>query len=64
MIMKMQERPKNIKINISEIPQSEINIGCSILASSIRSLFQNPDIRAEYEAWLKSPEGQKARERS
>ena len=58
------KKANEIKINVDEIPDSELYIGCSILASSIKRLFKNPEIRAEYEAWLKSPEGQKARERS
>lgn len=60
----VEQEERDVVIDANLIPDAEIYIGCSILASSIRSLFQNPDIKAEYEAWLKSPEGQKARERS
>ena len=60
----LEQAEQEVIIDANLIPDAEIYIGCSVLASSIKSLFQNPDIRAEYEAWLKSPEGQKAKERS
>ena len=63
-VMLNGEKANEVEINVDEIPQSEINVCCSVIASSIKRLFKNPEIRAEYEAWLKSPEGQKARERS
>ena len=53
------EKANEVKINVDEMPDSVFDIGCSVLNSSIRRMFQDPDIRAEYEEWLKSDEAKR-----
>ena len=55
---------QSVVIDVGSIPDTEIFVGCSIIAASIKNLFRDPDIKAEYEAWLKSPEGQNAKNRA
>lgn len=43
-----------VKVNVNEIPEADYDLGCSILASSVRCFFEKPGIREEYEEWLKS----------
>ena len=44
-------------IDPKKIPNVDYEIGCSVLAASIRRLLADPKIRAEYEAWKKARSG-------
>ena len=50
---------QQVKINPDEIPQTDYDIGCSILVSCIRRFFEQPGIRKEYEEWLKSEDAKR-----
>ena len=45
-----------IKINPNKIPDADYNVGCSVLASSVRNYFEQPGVKKEYEDWLRSEE--------
>lgn len=42
-----------VRVDPKEIPDSDYEVGCSILASSVRCFFERPGIKEEYEEWLK-----------
>lgn len=54
--MSVGQESNNVKINVCEIPDEEYDLGCSILASSVRRFFEQPGVKEEYEEWLKSDE--------
>ena len=51
---------EQVKVNPNLIPDDTYDIGCSILATSIRSFFSRPEVKQEFEAWVKTPEGANA----
>lgn len=53
--MEAREREKqDIKVDAKAIPEADYEIGCSVLASSIRCFFEKPGIKEEYDRWLNS----------
>ena len=52
----MKEAKQNIqkiKVDADLITDTDYDLGCSILASSVRCFFERPGIKEEYEKWLK-----------
>ncbi len=41
----------SIRIDISAIPDSDIQVGCAVLASSIRLALRDPEKCKDYERW-------------
>lgn len=52
----IKQETQSVKVNAKEITEADYDLGCSILASSIRCFFSKPGIKEEYEEWLKSEE--------
>lgn len=50
----------NPQIDPHLIPDDTYDIGCSILATSIRSFFSRPDVKQKFEVWINTPEGANA----
>lgn len=48
------------QINRDELRPVDYAIGCLILSTSVRSLFDRPDIQEEYRRWLETEEGKAA----
>lgn len=40
-----------VRIDISAIPDSDFEVACAVLASSIRLALRNPEKRKDYERW-------------
>lgn len=40
-----------VRIDFSAIPDSDIQVGCAVLASSIRLALRDPEKRKDYERW-------------
>lgn len=51
---------EQVKVNPNLIPDDTYDIGCSILATSIRSFFSRSEVKQEFEAWVNTPEGANA----
>ncbi len=49
-----------VKIKPADIPNDVYETACRILSKSVRSFFENESNRRGYEAWRKTPEGQRA----
>ena len=54
--MKAKQKEISVKINPNEVPDADYDIGCSILASSVKRCFEQPGTKEEYEKWLESEE--------
>ncbi len=54
--MNMLKKEISVKINPNEIPDTDYDLGCSILASSVKRCFEQPGTKEEYEEWLESEE--------
>lgn len=44
------------KVSPNEIPNADYDLGCSILASSVKRYFEQTGIKEKYEEWLKTEE--------
>lgn len=53
-LWKQKQKEISVKINPKEIPNADYNVGCSILASSVKRYFEQPGTKEKYEEWLKS----------
>lgn len=53
---KIKQENHSTVVNAKEITEADYDLGCSILASSIRCFFSKPGIKEEYEVWVKSEE--------
>lgn len=51
-----------VKIDIHEITEADYDLGCSILASSVRRYFDQPGVKSEYEEWLKTDDAKRFRD--
>ncbi len=40
-----------VHINPEEIPEADYEIGCRILAESVRRFFEDPRVQADFEVW-------------
>lgn len=49
---------KTVRIDFSAIPGSDIQVGCAVLASSIRLALRDPEKRKDYESWKAERAGQ------
>lgn len=56
---KQNESSEQVKINPKEIPKAEMDLACSILNSSVRRFFEQPNVQKEYEEWLKSEDAKR-----
>ena len=54
--MKTLKKEISVKINPNEIPDADYDLGCSILASSVKRCFEQPGTKEEYEKWLEAEE--------
>ncbi len=45
------EDSEPVRIDFSAIPASDIQIGCSVLAASIRRALRDPEKHADFERW-------------
>ena len=50
----MDAQTQGVKINVSELTQSDFDTASRILASSVRRFFEKPGIREKYYEWLMS----------
>lgn len=50
---------QEVVIRPKDISKTDYEVACSILASSVRRLFEQPGINKEYEEWLKSDEAKR-----
>lgn len=50
----LKQETCEVRIKPEDIPDVDYEIGCSVLASSVRCFFERPGIKEEYEAWLKT----------
>ena len=48
---------EQVKVNPNLISDDTYDIGCSILATSIRSFFSRPDVKQKFEVWINTPDG-------
>ena len=51
-----EAKQETTRITPDYLSDSDYELGCSVLASSVRRFFEQPGVREEYEAWLKSEE--------
>lgn len=49
-----------VKVNPKEIPDADYDVGCSILATSVRRFFEQPGVQEEFEKWKQTEEGKRA----
>ena len=54
--MKTKQKEISVKINPNKIPNADYDVGCSILASSVKRYFEQPGTKEKYEEWLKTEE--------
>lgn len=47
----MMAKAPTVRIDFSAIPDSDIQVGCAVLASSIRLALRDPEKRKDYERW-------------
>lgn len=50
----VEQELHTVKVDANLITDADYDLGCSILASSVRCFFEKPGIKEEYEEWLKS----------
>lgn len=54
----MNSSESRVKVDPALISEADYEIGCRVLSSAVRLYFSRPGVREEYEAWLKTEEGQ------
>lgn len=50
----VEQELHTVKVDANLITDADYDLGCSILASSVRCFFERPGNKEEYEEWLKS----------
>lgn len=56
----MDDSKAKVKVDPDLISDADYEIGCRVLSSAIRLFFSQPGVREDYEAWLRTEEGQLA----
>lgn len=50
--MSIPKKINAVKVEKKDIPNNAYEMGCRILDSSVRRLFEKAEVREEYEKWL------------
>lgn len=56
----MSDTETKVRVDPDLISDADYEVGCRVLSSAIRLFFSQPGVREDYEAWLKTEEGQLA----
>lgn len=48
--------PKNVKINLNEMPKYQQDAMCKTILSCTKKFFENPEVQADFERWKKERE--------